>query len=704
MAPATADTPHLPPRLIRGRRALLAGLTSATWLHLAVLLLLMLADRSGHEPGWWAVFGLTATAGVMLAVRQRPASGMHGTQTALTDAALLGALMAGSLWCTRDPARTRLALAGLPYVLVLLSPSKYPATGTALATAATYGAVSGVTAWSQLALSAGHAWDWPGTLLIWWPLGLTALGTYRVTRLLRAHAEAHQQVSAGARTDPLTGLANRTAFFHDAERSVRAALTGDPACSLLLIDLDGLKDINDSFGHTTGDAALRHMGRVLAAQAPPGDLVARLGGDEFAVLMHHPPGREEEAVARYARILDGTLYRDPTSGWTVLLSGSWGMATAGRHGRTLLELLAHADEDLIHRKSLPRERLISFNTEEPPFIPRGRRALADTYSSLLELARDVATATDGDELLMRAATRAAELVGASAAAVAIVRPGQRRGIRARWTAGGWQYEPVSFPGPHSILQHVLTTASPYICNDTATDPRADQEAARRLGITNCLCVPLRGTDGSVFGTVFLTNKLGRVPFNQQDQRLALAFADLAAAALQRTEALAAARQDASAAEALLRALAPVYGALGRSEALARALREAAAALQVETAVLALVDGDGTVRPVAAYPPDLTAPLASPPFDRLIERAAASGKPLLVDEPAPESATPGLSPEQRSQAAVPIRAGADQVIGVIAMRSAPGRPLTHYQLRLLEVVAHHMASLVQHAAFPGASAR
>jgi diguanylate cyclase (GGDEF)-like protein len=554
--PAVAAV-HLSPLFTRGRRALLTGLASAAWLHLAVLLLLVLADRSGKGPRWWAVFGLTGTAGVTLAVRQRPAQAMHGARTALVDAALLGGLMAGSLWCTSDPLRTRLALAGLPYVLVLVSPSKYQTAGTALATAATYGAVFGVTAWSQFMPSAGRSWDWASTALIWWPLGLTAIGTHRVARLLRAQAEAHRRISAGARTDPLTGLANRTAFFADAERSVRAALSGGRPCSLLLADLDGLKDINDSFGHATGDAALRHMGQMLATQAVPGDLIARLGGDEFAVLVHHAPGREEEAIARYTRLLDGTLYHDAASGWTLLLSGSWGAATAGRHGLTLLELFAYADEDLIRRKSLPRPQVVPANVAEPPFIPRGRRALADTVSSLLELARDVAAATDGDDLLLRAATRAAELVGASTAAVAVVRAGQRRGIRARRSPTGWHHEPASFPGEHSILQNVLTTGSPYICNDTTRDPHADQEAARRLGIRNCLCVPLRGNDGAVIGTVFLTNKLGRAPFTEQDLRLALAFADLAAAALQKIEALAAARQEAGIVEALLRVPAPV---------------------------------------------------------------------------------------------------------------------------------------------------
>lgn len=693
---------HLSPLFIRGRRALLTGLASTAWLHLAILLLLVLADRSGHGPRWWAMFGLTGAAGVTLASRQRPANEMHGAGTALTDAALLGALMAGSLWCTSDPLRTRLALAGLPYVLVLISPSKYQTTGTALVTAATSGAVFGVTAWSQFTLSVDRSWDWPSTALIWWPLGLTAVGTHRVARLLRAQAEAHRRISAGACTDPLTGLANRTAFFADAERSIQAALAGALPCSLLLADLDGLKDINDSFGHATGDAALRYMGQMLAAQAPPGDLVARLGGDEFAVLVHHAAGQEEEAFACYARLLDGTLYHDAASDWTLLLSGSWGTATAGRHGHTLIELFAHADEELLQRKSVPRAQAVPANVEDPPFIPRGRRALADTVSSLLELARDVAAATDGDDLLLRAATRAAELIGASAAAVALVRAGRRRGIRARRTPTGWQHEPASFPGEHSILQHVFVTGSPYICNDTTTDPHTDQDAARRLGIRNCLCVPLRGNDGTVIGTVFLTNKLGRAPFTEQDLRLAVAFADLAAAALQKTEALAAARQEARAAEALLCALAPMHDGAAAEAAIAQTLREALAALHAEAAVLAVLDPDGLLRPLAVSPPSLPEPPLPPtPLgDGIIGRVAATGEPSLSNG-ATAQADGAAAPGYRSQMAAAVRAGDGRLFGVVAMLNGAGRPFTHRQLRWLQAVADHLGRLVPQLTPPDA---
>ncbi len=313
---------------------------------------------------------------------------------------------------------------------------------------------------------------------------------------------------------------------------------------------------------------------------------------------------------------------------------------------------------------------------------------------MLELARDVAAATDGDELLMRAATRAAELVGATTAAVAVMCPGPRRGIRARRTASGWQHEPARFPGEHSILQRVLATGSPYICNDTAADPHADQEAARRLGIRNCLCVPLRSNDGTVSGSLFLTNKLGRAPFNEQDLRLALAFADLAAAALHKTEALATARQDVAIAEALLRALAPVQNGVTNDVLIERTLQETTAALQADAAVLAVLDSEGTLRPLAVYPAAPSAPPLPPtPLGQgIIGRVAATGEPFLGDGSMPEtdrSAATDPSSGYRSQMAVPIRAGDGRLVGVIAVQRADERPFTRRQLRWLHVVADRL---------------
>ncbi|KQM20591.1 diguanylate cyclase domain-containing protein [Novosphingobium sp. Leaf2] len=97
-----------------------------------------------------------------------------------------------------------------------------------------------------------------------------------------------QSLRRDADTDALTGLANRSCLnkhLNDALERARAA--NDPAC-LLLLDLDGFKGVNDTFGHATGDDVLRGMAQTLRGVVPPKSVVARLGGDEFVVLLTRP--------------------------------------------------------------------------------------------------------------------------------------------------------------------------------------------------------------------------------------------------------------------------------------------------------------------------------------------------------------------------------------------------------------------------------
>lgn len=106
--------------------------------------------------------------------------------------------------------------------------------------------------------------------------------------------------------DALAPISNRRAFLRDLTRMIGYVARYGTACSLLYFDLNGLKAINDTFGHAAGDAALIHVAEVLLSNTRSSDVVGRLGGDEFGVLL---PRADEVAAINKARSLAAALLR-----------------------------------------------------------------------------------------------------------------------------------------------------------------------------------------------------------------------------------------------------------------------------------------------------------------------------------------------------------------------------------------------------------
>lgn len=158
--------------------------------------------------------------------------------------------------------------------------------------------------------------------------------------------EARLSVIAGQ--DALTGLYNRRAF--DAAFAEALNLSQrDETLGLVVMDLDGLKTVNDTLGHLAGDAVLRHFADLLRSAFRRTDVVARWGGDEFAVLMRHPCSRADAAtaVARLEQALEEPVV---LQGTTVRVGVSSGIALYPDDALNLSRLGEIADEAMYSSK------------------------------------------------------------------------------------------------------------------------------------------------------------------------------------------------------------------------------------------------------------------------------------------------------------------------------------------------------------------
>lgn len=174
--------------------------------------------------------------------------------------------------------------------------------------------------------------------------------------LRTAHLElkdAHAKLAEKARRDAMTGFLNREAFFSALDATRRKPNRG----SLLLVDADHFKRINDKFGHLVGDDALVGIAAAINRVATSRDLVARIGGEEFAVFLVGATSNEAEQVAERIRAEVEAIGFMPEEGETVALTVSVG-GTLCRADATISELMRQADRQLYRAKNAGRNRVV----------------------------------------------------------------------------------------------------------------------------------------------------------------------------------------------------------------------------------------------------------------------------------------------------------------------------------------------------------
>ena len=174
--------------------------------------------------------------------------------------------------------------------------------------------------------------------------------------------EARERIAALAYSDPLTGLANRTGFGPALEHAVRRARRNSTQLAALYLDLDGFKQVNDTYGHETGDRLLIEVAARLRHTLRASDQVARFGGDEFVVVLEDMPGPPEvELVAGKLIAEIARPYGILPDGGACRVTASVGVSLFPADADSPRELLQHADAAMYRAKQHCKNTLRFYN-------------------------------------------------------------------------------------------------------------------------------------------------------------------------------------------------------------------------------------------------------------------------------------------------------------------------------------------------------
>jgi diguanylate cyclase (GGDEF)-like protein len=338
--------------------------------------------------------------------------------------------------------------------------------------------------------------------------------------VLAAHVAASLDVAIAlqaerqsAVTDSLTGILNRRGLEEHLEREVALAQERRRPLSLLVIDCDDFKDINDRAGHEFGDTLLWEIAQVLVRSLPEGAEVARLGGDEFVVML---PGAGSEAALEFGSQLRVVLAEGLTdAGFPLHVSA--GISTYPFDGAAPSVLLRAADQALYAAKSAGKDRVAAFADvvrperetldAGPDASPDGRRRSRGTAAALADVVSG-SQAIDAERTVDGVCSRLCKwlvfVVGATACSASRVSgdflvDASGHALREVSLGDEVAYRISDFP----LTQEVLETGEPRAVSflDGDIDP-AEAFVLRELGMSSLLLLPLQ-VKGEPWGLVEL---------------------------------------------------------------------------------------------------------------------------------------------------------------------------------------------------------
>jgi diguanylate cyclase (GGDEF)-like protein len=183
-------------------------------------------------------------------------------------------------------------------------------------------------------------------------MGIMGITTLALAAEVTEHKRAEERARNLAVSDPLTGLANYRQLVEALETEIKRYGRNERHFVVLLLDLDGLKKINDEQGHLVGSRALCRLADMLRLYSREMDTAARYGGDEFVLIL---PETDAEAARLVAQRIAKRLAED---GEEPKISVSIGTAVYPDDGETVNEILGAADRDLYREKGVPKKRFL----------------------------------------------------------------------------------------------------------------------------------------------------------------------------------------------------------------------------------------------------------------------------------------------------------------------------------------------------------
>jgi len=174
--------------------------------------------------------------------------------------------------------------------------------------------------------------------------------------------ELNTQLEKLAMTDELTGLSNRRSFFIRGSEEISRAKRYKQPFSIIMLDIDRFKLINDSFGHEYGDLALKCLAKILIQKVREVDLVGRLGGEEFAILLPNTDAVNALILAERLRAaIENESCLDKETKLT--FTASFGVAELSEETRKLDDLLRNADTAMYTAKNEGKNQVRLFSTQ-----------------------------------------------------------------------------------------------------------------------------------------------------------------------------------------------------------------------------------------------------------------------------------------------------------------------------------------------------